>query len=473
MARKKTKNTPKHPHGRKLYKPPRGHDAEVCGHCRFVDGNGDAIGNPPGIGCRLARGVRNTTPACDQFEGTGIELKASQTEKIRKKTGAIRMNTAAQRAASCITSGLLTSDLVAGGGLAAGKVWTKAGRPHSGKTTEFFGTIVDAASKGIRVHFYDAEGGVDWDYMQHCLEARGVHMEWSPEDESWTHPLLEPIDFTCGDDFYRYMAYTLLEMPDYEQGPPTVLFLCDSAANLTPELLAKDPGKNPMAAQARMHSEGFLIMRSLLKRKGGALCFTNHLADKPGVVFGSPEYMKGGSALHHHSDTVEWMRGRSSGMPQPIVKSRGRRVERSWRGDGKDYFVYAAHHFKKNRRRGSSTDVTWGRICFKEASDFGTGVDAAYDVFQFLCMTGQAAWEGKERIRLFLHKPTFKNDEIRFPKIRRWYDKTMPWLAFRKMVNESMRDPDAHRLNLYQLCRDQMNTGWAQARYREQTKDKE
>jgi len=464
----KTKKVATFAHGRKA-----GPKGEVCGTCRWIDAPNEALDNPPGIGCRLGCGVNNRTQCCKEYEGAGVTLDKKVLDSILKTTKGRRIQAASIAAASCVTSGLLTSDLVTGGGIAPGRVHVKAGKPHSGKTTEYAETLGDCLFRGIPTYHFDAEGAVDWDYTERALRKRGVEMTWNADQQVWEHPSLYLVDFNSGDAFFKFMAKVLRALPDYTQGPPQVAFICDSAANLTPEMLDDDPNKNPMAAQARMFSLGFQIMRSRLKRAGGILCFTNHIKEKPGVVFGSPEYMSGGTAIHHHADIIEWMRGRASGMPHPAVKKKGRRVERSWTGEAKDFFVYAAHAFKKNRRRGSAVDITWGRICFKEAGGAGTGVDLAYDVFQFLCMTGQAEWDGRERISLYLHKPVVKNGEVKHPKLRGWYDKSMAWVDFRSMVYEELHTPGTHKLDLYNLCRMQMHTGWAFNRFRSQTQDDE
>lgn len=465
-TRIKASDTSALPHGRKAVK-----DGSVCGSCRWLDIPNAEIGNPL-AGCRLSRGCKTKTTACaDQYERSGQEVSEKAMAKILKKTrGRIILGSVAN-AGACITSGLLTSDLVTGGGQAPGRVYVKAGRPHSGKTTEYSETIGHALSMGVPVYHFDAEGAVDWDYTERAVRKWGVEMEWDASLQSWTHPLLMNVDFESGDEFFEWLAWTLKELPDYSVGPPSMYVICDSAANLTPKALAEDPSKNPMAQQARMFSTGFQVSRSLLKRKGGVLGFTNHIKEKPGVVFGSPEYMSGGTALHHHADIIEWMRGRSSGMPQPAVKAKGRRVEKSWTGDGKDFFMYAAHAFKKNRRSGSSVDMTWGRICFKEAGGPGTGVDRAFDVFQYLCMTGQAEWLGRERIELNLHMPVIKGDEVKHPKLKGYYGKQMAWRDFRVMVLAEAYTPGSTKLDLYRLCRNQMATGFGFRRYRKMTKD--
>lgn len=472
-AKKATKGSkakskkPEYPHGRKL-----GPKGAQCGQCNWLDVTNVKIGNAVAP-CRISRGCKAQTPACDQFGEIGQLVAEKRMTEILKGTRGKIGNAVATKAGSCITTGLLTSDLVVGGGQAPGRVYIKAGRPHSGKTTEYGESIGHALSRGVPVYHYDSEGAVDWDYTERACRRWGVQLEWDNAEQRWTHPLLFPIEFESGDEFFRWLAWTLKELDDYTTGMPSMYVIVDSAANLTPKSLADNPDANAMAAPARMFSTGFQVSRSLLKRKGAILGFTNHIKEKPGVTFGSPEYMSGGSALHHHADIVEWMRGRASGMPQPAVKSKGRRVERSWRGEGKDFYMYAAHAFKKNRKRGSATDTTWGRICFKEAGGPGTGVDRAFDVFQFLCMTGQAEWLGRERIELDIYDVQFDGEKYVHPKLEGWEEKQMSWVDFKKLVMEESLTPGSHPIDLYQHCRNQMVSGIAFEFYTEMTRDNE
>jgi len=419
------------------------------------------------------RGVANSTPACDQYTPTEVQTPDKTLLTILDKTSGRREDATVSTASVCVTSGCLVADLALGGGIPPGKVHTKAGHPHAGKTTDYFESMGDCLARRIVTYVFDAETAIDWTYGAVAIRKWGVELEWDARNQSWTHPCLKLVDFPSGDDWFRFMAWVLKTLPDYTSGPPQVAFFCDSAANLTPKSLADNPDSNPMAAQARMFGTGFHVVRSLLKRKGGVLFFTNHIKVKPGVVFGSPEYMTGGSALHHHSDTIEWMSARSSGMPQPAVKAKGRRIEQSWRLSGKDFFVYAAHAFKKNRRRGSATDQTWSRICFKESGGGGSGVDRAYDVFQFLCMTGQAEWVGRERVTLNVQVPTVVGDtkEIVYKKAKKFYGVSMSWVEFRRLVYEEAHDPGTYLIDLHNICRQQMATGWAFEQYKEFTKD--
>lgn len=458
---------PVYAHGRPLCK-----QGGFCQTCKWLDAPNESIGNPAGLGCRIVRGVVRSTPACDQYSPSPAVSNKALNEILAKTKGKLRGGMGAG-AGTCLTSGSLWSDLVIGGGVAPGRVYTKAGLPHAGKTSDLMETMGDALSSGIETHLYDAEGAIDWEYVRMILRKWGVELTWDVLKQEWTHPKLRIVNFPSGDAWFAYMAWVLKQLPDYESGRPSVLFICDSAANLVPKMLAEDPNKDPMAAQARMFSTGFLVMRSLLQIKGGGLAFTNHINEKPGVVFGSREYMKGGKALHHHSDVVEWKKPKASKLPDPAPAKGGTIFERSWTGSGKDRLCYSQSRFKKNRRTGSSTDVTYTRICFKEGGGRGSGVDRSWDIFQFLSVTGQAEWIGRNRIELKIMAPVYKDGEVTYEKKKGLYafNTTMSWPVFRENVYKEMITPGSTDTDLYALCRTQMATNFAFERYRENTQD--
>ena len=456
-------------HGRKH--PEKFGDIQ-CGKCINMDSPNDKIGNPASLSCRISRGVTNSTPCCDQYAPIGHILATKVEAEIRKKSRSLQMDRAAKRFGEAITTGSLIVDLVTGG-IGPGRVYVNAGPFHSGKSTELIEILRDAMDRGIPVKFYEAEAAFDWEYAA----ASGLPIVYNAVSEQWEHPYLETLEFECGDDWFKYMAKYLRALPRKARGAPQVLFACDSASVLIPRFIADNDDANPMAAQARMYSEGFMRMKSMLRAHRGALVFTNHIKEKPGSVYGDPRYMKGGSTLHEQSDIISWMFPIKSKVPQPEPKDRGIAVEPTISGHGKDRFVYAYHIFRKCRQAGAIDQRVYVRICFRSADGGKMGIDPAYDVFQYLVFTDQAEWSGNGRVTLYLHnvKYTGEMDKdgkpiINYPKIKGFYDKSMPWRNFRRLVMRlgkgKVKGPD-----LRSLARLQMVTGWAYTQYIEAQRD--
>ena len=440
-------------HGRKS-----GPKETPCGQCRWIDTSNAKVGTPPGLGCRLVRGVTAYTQSCDQFKPRGAKLdreKNVNLVKARKKLKFRRRKIARKVVGDCITTGSYYLDLVTGGGIQGGKLVVYYGPEHSGKTTLCFKTMAATLAAGIPVDGWDAEESWDKDYMI----ANGVDPD---------HPLMTIEAHDNGDDYYNYLVYLLRELPDQDDGPPQMLIVCDSAAALLPKLTAGDPEKESMAGPALTHSSGLRKIKGLLGRKRVAMIFTNHTGEKPGVSFGNPEYEKGGNALKFYSDLRVRVgkRGATGNgvtqLPSPAFRSidkGGLTRERSWTGRGKDRFGYAHLSIKKNKGF-SGGHQAFVRINTSCGGGPGMGLDLAYDIFQCLVMTGQAKWLGKQRMSISLKRPRYKDGKMSHLKVRGFWDTAMDWVTFCELVHNhgkgKKKGPDLE--DVWQL---QQASGWA------------
>ena len=119
------------------------------------------------------------------------------------------------------------------------------------------------------------------------------------------------------------------KLPDYvagDEGRPraTVLFVIDSLAAMLPEDIHESDDKNPMGAAAKLHGEGMQMIKAKLGRKNCTLICTNQIREKPGVMYGNPEYEPGGQAVKFYPD----LKIRISSVGKPWTE-RGRQLKYS------------------------------------------------------------------------------------------------------------------------------------------------
>lgn len=416
----------------------------LCSHCVYIDGNCDIIGGPPGLGCRIWKGVKSSSEACKDFVQSGAAIATGVEKEIDKKTDATDAELTARYAGECLTTGSIMLDLLFRGGIPPRALYTIAGPEHSGKTTMTFGMLKDAISREIPTRVYDSEQAHDRRYIQSC----GVNIG----DACFKYK-----DFDTGESFYSWTSRILRTLERKTEGPPQMLFHVDSAEGMVPEYT--DDEKGVRGVKAKMHSEGLQRIRGKIGRKRCILSFTNHIREIPAATYGRSEYMTGGRAIRMYSDIVVWIRPQVTKMPPPVIKSGegGKRIEPSWRGIGKDKYVYSIVRVEKCRVAPAIGKNTWIRMCYSEASGDGIGVDPAYDTFQFLTLTGQAEWLGRERVSLKLAIPRY--NEKKGLVITRCKEKEMSWDKFKCLVMTKGEDPKGP--DLIDLTKQQLTCGWA------------
>ncbi len=441
------------PHGRKA-----GPDGSLCGHCLWIDSGNTAIGNPPGLGCRIVRNVKNATQSCHQFspKGAAEHPDSPKVKASRKKFGVLAQKMHAKQVGDCITTGSYYVDLITGGGISGGKLVVYFGPEHSGKTSLCFKSAAAALARRIPVYGWDAEESWDDAY----IKAAGVDIK---------DPLFKTERFPNGDAFYDHMVGLLSAMKDRDSGPPQMLVIVDSAAAFVARMTMEDPSKSGMVSgPSAVHSRGLPKIKGLLGQKKVSLIATNHVGQKPGSAHGNPEYERGGDALKFYSDMRLRIAKRASNgqgdtkLLPPFFRGddKGALVkEKSWTGSGIDKYGYAAVGVRKNKGfSGGQNGVV--RICTRGPAE--AGLDLAYDLFQCLVATGQAEWLGKNRVGLNLLRPVFKDGELKFVKVRGFYDVSMTWLDFKKIIFGSKPGP-----NIEEIWQSQMASGWAIARFLE------
>lgn len=291
--------------------------------------------------------------------------------------------------ANTFSTGLLSLDLILGGGYGIGRWVSIYGPSGAGKST----LVYTAMAMLQRLHcpqiVFDHEGSLDPMYC-HSI---GVSM-------------LPSAGFICfpadvGEHTFRYIRRYLKQLPDLSDEErmslvvPRAVFFIDSLAAMVPEALDEKDDDATIAMQGRMFSKFIPLVRSLLMLKGCTVIATNQLRSKP-MSFGNPEVEPGGNAVQFYPD----MRLRMSSFAPPLKKDKDGKQEKPesgsysykeepsiFYGGGTDRFTYSRIVTKKNKQFTPYLTVEM-RI------NLGRGFDAIMDGHEYLDMTGQLTGSG-------------------------------------------------------------------------------
>lgn len=276
-----------------------------------------------------------------------------------------------------VSFGSLCIDLLTGGGLPPGKITDIFGPEGSGKSTLIYHTVGNCmrstsaeANDAVPIFLYDHEAGADGKY----LGSVGVKIRQATGDKNPYFNYHQP---TTGESSYRHINRILDILPDYEGSPdgrprPSVVFVLDSLASMLPEDMHNNDDQNPMAVNAKLHSEGMMLIKAKLGRKNASLLCTNQIREKPGVMYGNPEYEPGGQAVKFYPD----------------LKLRMQAVGKPWTERGRQ-LRYVNLRTLKNKQF----------VPFLESKEtvaiaHGHGVERGYDSLGFLQMTNQVSVGG-------------------------------------------------------------------------------
>lgn len=197
-----------------------------------------------------------------------------------------------------LSTGMLMLDLVLGGGIQRGRIFTIIGSEGMGKSTMLQEIAVSAQHSDIPVAYYDPETGADPVFMrrQGVLFDKMMRIGKSRYASfSYTQP-------DSGEQVYRHIMQTLNRMPVVDSGPPTVAFFIDSFAAMTSENVDEETGDGAgITPEPRMHSHFLKPIRNQLRKKGGVIIGVNQLRTQIGS-YGAPEQETGGKALRYYPD---------------------------------------------------------------------------------------------------------------------------------------------------------------------------
>jgi recombination protein RecA len=221
-------------------------------------------------------------PAAEGEVGRAVEiLRAIQKEKDSKIYGIQMLDATKIENVPRVSSGVLSVDLMLGGGYPIGRIIEIFGPEGGGKTTLALHAIAEANRRGSIATIIDLEHAYDPFYGK----ALGV-------DSSKT--LVSQPD-------NAEAALTLVENLALQMKPQDII-LIDSVAALTPEAeLAGEMGDAHVGLQARLMSQALRKMVGIIDKSGVVVIFINQIRMKIGVMFGSPETTTGGNALKFYA----------------------------------------------------------------------------------------------------------------------------------------------------------------------------
>lgn len=362
----------------------------------------------------------------------------------------------------CLSTGSLAVDLTFGGGLHPGRWFTFAGRESSGKSTLLYSAIGQAIARNIPVILEDFEGSVEPAYFSRIVqqpidevfgkknEKTGewiippkvryykprhgeegllliqLIMKSMPEKvfkfgRWWNQfkPTKENLELLKGRYDKRRRSETgLLYVPiEDDYSGPELLVCIDSYPSMTPKTLVEKDDQS-LALQARMFSKYVANIHNLASMVGAAVVGVNQLRERPGQMFGDPNYEPGGNALRFHSDC----RLRIGSVAVPSGSGRIERV-------GSYEYIYSKCKTAKNKMFVPFRE-TMVRFCVG-SKDGRLGVDHVYDTETYLKMTGQLKRSGKNFVVTIgkfteeFDKNSFRKHILTDGKVRRLCEKQM------------------------------------------------
>ena len=329
-----------------------------------------------------------------------------------------------------VSSGLLVSDLILGGGLIAGGMYTFAGMEQSAKSTyilNFLRCVLGLEQQPNVIQYLDGEGSLDPRYFNNMFGPKFKDKEvFGVRDSTgvWViKPRIRYYPENRGELLLTALNGLLRRLPDKElldgkwyyvfentvpnrkivdnkhlkslfskfnkfyvpteNTAPQAIFVVDSWASLITEKGDDEDSGEGLGAQARMFAEELPKVKGKLRRKGAILLGVNQLREKP-MARGDPRYEPGGNALKFYSDVRVWQTARA------IPHGKGRfEEEPSVTGSGTDTYTYL--HMKAIKNKLATPYLEgWARLWVADTKGVGRGFCPVWDVFTYLKMTGQA-----------------------------------------------------------------------------------
>lgn len=264
-----------------------------------------------------------------------------------------------------LSTGLLSLDLVLGGGLVGGGWYTFFGPEQSGKSTAAIKLMTSALNTNVPIlSYWDYEGSVDAGYLENILKTSGIKTDvtniFGVRDEkgNWVvRPRVRYYSETLAEKFFDYLAKLQRSLPDKikigdnwyfvyennkqnkaivgneydkeyykrtgkfrisaEDGSMQAFIITDSYPAMLPEGVDEDNPSGSMAQQARMFSEQLRRVKGRLRNKRICVVGVNQLRQRPAMMFGDPNYEPGGESLKFYcfgENTCLWT---DQGMTYP------------------------------------------------------------------------------------------------------------------------------------------------------------
>jgi RecA/RadA recombinase len=338
-----------------------------------------------------------------------------------------------------VSTGLLVQDLICGGGLVSGMT-TNFGAEASAKSTSSMHFMHSCIQTKIPIicHF-DGEGTAtsDINYAAAIYRVNKLEEVYGKKvNDEWVIPSkIRYYDGTVLEPTYGAMLHILNRIPDKlyraeqdqfyyrlrvgdkrlgrflkmgdidsklsdkkfiwiptEDRYPQAAFCMDSYPVFNPESLEdhdEDDSSEAMASQALAYTKSLRRVVGRFKRKQVIVFGLNQLRQRPGQMFGNPNYEPCGNFLKLNSSIrnefssryvpKEWRaKGQAQYSVEPSVERRG-----------EDNYAYKYIKNVKNKTAPPWMEG-WSRVWVKDATGVGRGFDMVFDTAQFLQMIGLA-----------------------------------------------------------------------------------
>lgn len=415
------------------------------------------------------------------------------------------------RATGCVSTGLLTLDLMLGGGYIGGSWVTFLGMEQSAKSTAVTTAMASLAINGVQGCYFDYEGSSDPSFQDNIASDIGKLI--SPESKLTASklfgvmnestgkyiqvPIFRLYSESIGDVMFDSLAALVRKLPDkvfengkwyyvYDKKPegkinrklssrgnyyveasnphPEIAFIVDSYPAMYPEKLEEGGGQG-MAAVARMFSENIPKIAGKLRKKGILIIGVNQLRLRPGVTFQNPEYEPAGEAVKFISHV------RIKNTARSVPHGKGKiEEEPSVLDSGSDQYRYIHLQAIKNKQASSAGLSSWQRVWVADPNGQAHGFDPVWNIYDYLVTTGQATrfGSGKKRTVLFSIRDT-KGEKIIFDASLDWYDFKALILfddeSAKKQLAKDLMSPKQYKTlfitsnNLFNHCREQILSG--------------
>lgn len=367
--------------------------------------------------------------------------------------------------ATMISTGILSLDLVLGGGLKAGRWYDYVGPESSGKTTALYHALSSALREipnNLKGVFLDVEGLIDHSWFSNISGVEDLNAVYGLRDDdgSWlVKPQIRYYKPAFGERGLQFIKKALKRMPDKVQikdtwyylfapstaknvkkaggynvkdlqsmlkgkyisdlfrrtgnfyvpipnnyAGPELLIGVDSWASMTPEAIAED-NSDALGGPARMFGKYLNDIKSLIAAKGCTVIGINQAREKP-MGFGDPEYYPGGNTLKHACDArVRFGAVSNQNGSGPVEHEDG------------DSYRWAKIKVKKNKVFVPFKEcrLRW----WTEHDGFsGSGADPVLDTLEYLKMTGQFETTKKGFKVVFAQKTKFTDVEFTYDSFK-------------------------------------------------------
>ena len=202
--------------------------------------------------------------------------------KVDKGLGGKEIALEEKKLEDFLSTGLLSLDLIMGGGYYGGQVFQYFGKSHTGKSSLGYTSAGWATGvAGIPTAFMDHEGTTDKAYTLRLGMDYDKVLYERPETGEWTYDWI--------DDFCQ-------RLPDKHSGQAQAIVFIDTVKMMKPQKWVDDPKNKMPAQQASMHHRGWARIGTLLANKHVSIVAANQVTSNVGNPYGAAEVVPGGNA---------------------------------------------------------------------------------------------------------------------------------------------------------------------------------